>query len=792
MIKNYFTVALRNIWRNKAYSFISILGLSIGIASCVLILLWVLDEISYDRFHKNTDVIYRVIEHQGTSNGDYMDVAVTPWPLAEALKKDFPEIVESARLRILKYSLVNFEQKKFIEDNVVAVDQSFLKMFDFPLLEGDRNTALIDPGSVLITENTVKKYFDGKNPIGKTISINDYEFMVSGVLANVPSNSHIKFDFLIPFISLKTMGWTDSWWTNNYTTYIQLISANSYEQIKEKVYNYFMDYVNPNSGCYLELQQLTDIHLDSHYSIDLYGASERKTMYIYGFSAAAIFILLIACFNFMNLSTALSEKRSKEVGLRKVMGAQRKQIITQFYGESVFIVIVSFFIALILILLLLPSFSNLSGKHLDIGTIINPTVLTGIISILILTGFLSGSYPALVQSSFNPVDSIKGGGIVLTSKPGKALFRRFLVILQFTLSVILIIGALTVTKQINYMLNKDLGYSDESIIYFRKKGELVQNYDVFKSELLKNPYIKYVTISSDKPTYTVHSTSAFEWEGKNPDDGFMIHQFSIDHDFIKTFGIKILEGRDLSKEFPVDDSTQSFIINEATAKKMGVKNPVGLGFTLYRNQGQIVGLVKDFHYKSLQTEVEPLVMRIEHGRDRFLFVKLDPNHFQEAKDIVQSTYQKFNSEYPFEYNLLEDEVGDLYKTEQKTKVLLSYFTVIAILMSCLGLYGLASYLAVQKTKEIGVRKVLGASVINIVNKLTKEFIILVFIANIIAWPLAYFVMNGWLQNFVYRINLNVMVFIMAGLISLILGIVTIGYHTIKAATSNPVDALKYE
>lgn len=792
MFKNYFTIAIRNLWKNKSYSFINIFGLAIAIVSCIFILLWVIDELSFDRFHENAEVIYRVIEHQGTSNGDYMDVAVTPWPLAEALNKDFPEIIETSRLRIVKYSLVSYQEKKFIEDNVVAVDPSFLKMFDFPLLEGDANTALNDPNSILVTENTANKYFNMENPIGKTININSIEYNIAGIIANTPTNSHINFDFLIPFVSLKTMGWTDSWGTNNYTTYVQLMNKSSYELIKEKVYNYFMEFVNPQSGCYLDLQPLTDIHLKSHYSIDLYGATEMKMMYIYGFSAAALFILFIACFNFINLSTALSEKRSKEMGLRKVVGAIRKQIIAQFYGESVLIVIISFFIALLIIFVFLNDFNNITGKLLKINTIFNPLVLIGIFSILFFTAILSATYPAIVQSAFKPVDSIKGGGMVFTSKPGKSIFRKILVVFQFVLSVILIIGALTITKQINFMLNKDLGYSDESIIYFRKRGELIQNYDAFKSELLKNTSIKSVTTSSDIPTYTVHSTSAFEWEGKNPEDGFMIHQFSIDHDFIKTFGITMLDGRDLSKEFPVDDSTQSFIINEATAKKMGVKNPIGLGFTLYDFKGQIVGLVKDFHYKSLQTEVEPLVMRIEPRRDRYIFVKLDPNHFQEAKDIIQTTYQRFNSEYPFEYNLLEDEVGELYKTEQKTKLLLKFFTVIAILMSCLGLYGLASYLAVQKTKEIGIRKVHGATVIKIVNKLTKEFIILVLLANVIAWPLAYIVMNEWLQNFVYRINLGATVFIIAGLISIILGIITVGYHTLTAATANPIKSLRYE
>jgi len=422
-----------------------------------------------------------------------------------------------------------------------------------------------------------------------------------------------------------------------------------------------------------------------------------------------------------------------------------------------------------------------------------PVFLLGLFGIMLITGLVSGSYPALVQSSFKPVDSIKGTDLTFSSKSGKSLFRRSLVVVQFTLSIMLIVGTLIVYKQIQYMLNKELGYEKESMIYFGKRANLRNQYDAFKSELLRDSNITGVTASSDVPTHTVHATSLFSWEGKDPETRFLIHQFTVDHDYIKTFNMNIIAGRDFSRKFPVDDSIQSFIVNETAVKAMGLKDPVGTMFKLFNeHHGQIVGVVEDFHYKSLQKKIEPLVLRIDPSRDSYVFVKFRSEKTKEVIASVQSVYNSFNPDFLLEYTFLEEAVERLYQSEQKTKKIFNYFTLIAMFISCLGLYGLAAYMAQQKTKEIGIRKVLGAPIINIVTNLSKEFILLVCMANAIAWPLAYYFMDKWLQNFAYRTELSVWPFIISGLAAFCIALLTVSYQSIKAATANPVDSLRYE
>jgi ABC-type antimicrobial peptide transport system permease subunit len=760
---------------------------------CILTLLWVQDEVSFDRFHENADEIYRVTEHQYNSSGDYFPVAVTPWPLAESLKDTFPEITESARLRIWPGRLISYKEKKFYEDNFVAVDPTFLKMFSFPLLKGDTSTALSEPNTILITRDTAARYFGNEDPMGKVLTFhNNYNFKVIGILENVPGNSHIQFDFLVPFEStLKEFGWKVSWGTNNYTTYIQLSDQASYQLISEKIINHLKS-VNPQTGVKLILQPLTDIHLRSDYAIDLYGHTQNKAIYIYAFSLIALFVLIIACINFMNLSTARSEKRSKEVGLRKVIGASRYNIMAQFYGESIFMTTISFFIAILLVSLLLPIFNQMSGKLLSLASMKQSVSLLGLFGILLITGLLSGSYPALVQSSFTPLSSLTGTNLKFSQKSRKPLLRRLLVVVQFTLSIMLIIGTLTVYTQINYMLNKKLGFEKESTIYFIKRANLRTQYDAFKSELLRDPNIVAVTASSDIPTYSVHSTGSFSWEGKDPETHFLIHQFSVDHDYIRAFDMNMIAGRDFSRKFPKDEITQSFIVNETAVKAMGLKNPVGSKFSLYRNSGQIIGVVKDFHYKSMQKEIEPLVLRIEPQRDIYVFVKFRSDHIREALGEVRRVYEIFNPDYPLGYTFLDEAVEQLYLSEQKTKNIFNNFTLIAIMISCLGLYGLAAYLAQRKTKEIGLRKVLGASNLNIVSKLSREFIILVCVSNIIAWPVSYLAMNVWLKNFAYRTTISVWTFFLSGLAALVIAMLTVSYQSIKAATANPVESLRYE
>ncbi len=793
MLRNYMKIALRNIIRQKGFSFINIVGLAVGMTCCILILLWIQDEMSYDRFHENADTLYRVTEHQYNSSGDYFPVTVTPWPLAEGLKEEYPEIIESARLRRLTGRLMTYQDKRFYESEILAVDPSFLKMFSFPLIEGDPVTSLNDPNAVLVTETTAKRYFGDEDPIGKTIVYNTWNNLkVGGILKDPPRNSFIKFDFMIQFESIiKKEGWAQTWWTNNYQTFVQLQKGTSHEAISDKVYEYLKKH-NERTGTMLIMQPVLDIHLHSDYAIDIYGATETTALYVYVFSIIAVFVLLIACINFMNLSTARSIKRAKEVGMRKVVGARKINVITQFYGESIILTIISMCVAIVLVYLFLPVFNDISGKALSFELMKNPLLFIGLFIIALITGLFSGSYPALIQSSFKPVDSIKGSAMTSSRRSGRSIFRQVLVITQFSLSIILIIGTLIVYKQLNFMTEKDLGYEKGQIVYFRNRSNIRTQFEAFKQELLKNSNITAVTASSDIPTYTVHSTSAFRWEGKDPDVSFLIHQFTVDFDYISTFNMKIKEGRDFSKEFTTDGATQSFILNETAIERMGLDDPVGKSFILWNIEGMVVGIVEDFHFKSLHKEIEPLCLRIDPGRNSYVFIKIKPDNLSSTLHSIEKIYNSFNQEYPLVYDFLDEAVDRLYNSDKRTGTIFNYFTYIAIVISCLGLFGLAAFMAQQKTKEIGIRKTLGATVSGIIILISKEFIYLVLVSNLIAWPVSWIVMNRWLENYASRINIDLWIFILSGLLATAIAIVTVSFQSIKAAHTDPTNSLRYE
>lgn len=793
MFKNYLKISIRNILKHKGYSFINITGLAVGMAICILIFLWVQDELSFDRFHKNSNEIYRVTtEYKISSSGKILPIAVTPWPLGEALKNDFPGVLNFTRLLRMNRTLLKSGEKKIYENGLYAVDPSFFEIFTFPFVKGEPTAALSKPHTIVITGEMAQKYFGEKNPVGKTISTdNNYDFIVTGVIKNVPHHSHLKFDFLVPFEpTLKDFKLTGGWEDNNYYTYILLQEKTSVETLREKIYEYRRRAV-PETSVRFKLQPLTGIHLRSSYEIDLHGYSENRFVYIYVFSLIAVFILLIACINFMNLTTAKSANRAKEVGLRKVVGARRMDLIKQFYGESILLTIVAMCFGIVLVYLLLPLFNDLSEKELTLDLVGNITAAFGLILIVSITGIIAGSYPALIQSSFQPAKTIKGALTFTKGKTGKTLSRKVLVVFQFTLSITLIIGTLVVYKQVSYMQDKKLGYEKDHVIYFTKRGNLMKEYNTFKEELQKNSNVLGVTASSDVQTFSLNSTSAVDWEGREPEARMSIHQFSVDYDYFKTFKIEIAEGRAFSRDFTTD-ADSAYIVNEAAVEAMGMKEPVGKRFTLWSKKGTIIGVVKDFHYKSLHKKVEPLVLRIEPERDRYIFMKLKSENIFKTLDSIQKVYKKFDSQYPFEFTFLDDAIDRLYNNDRRTFKIFNYFTIIAISISCLGLFGLAAFMAQQRTREIGVRKVLGASITNIVLLLSKEFLVLVVLANIFAWPTAYFVMNNWLQNFAYRTVIGYGTFILSSLLVLFIAITTVSYQSIKAAYTNPVDALKYE
>jgi len=789
MFGNYFKVALRNILRHKGFSIINLFGLAVGMAVCILILLWVWDETSYDRFHENIDELYRVVEHQNFTSGSMFPVAVTPEPIGPALKDDYPEVLEFTRLRIFRNVLVKYQDKSIFEDGICFADPAFLDMFDFPLLEGNKDTVLPGIESVVLSERMAKKYFRNEDPLGKTITLfSGVDMIVSGVMKDIPQNSHLQFDFLGHFDFIKkNFGWRGGWHNNNYYTYVQLQENSDVEKLGAEVFEYFQK-IGQQSGTKFLLQPVKDIHLRSYFAIDIYGATQDRSIYVYVFSVVALIVILIACINFMNLSTARSTMRAKEVGMRKVVGGRRPDIIRQFFGESILFAFLAAVSAAVLVQVFLPAFNNLTGKSLAFSLFSDVKIVLFFIGIALLTGIISGIYPALFISAFQPVKVLKGGSL---SGFRSSFLRKTLVVFQFSLSIIFIAGTLIVSSQLNYVRNRSLGFDQEHVILFTMEGYLGDRYQAFKDELLQSPGILGVTKSSDRLTYTVHSTSAFHWEGRSPDDHMLVHQFSIDHDYVKTLGMEIVAGRDLSREFP-SDATSAYLVNETLAELLGYEDPIGKAVTLYNRKGSIVGVIKDFNYKSAHKKIEPLILRIEPRRDWYAYVRIEGGDVSGSLATIEDIYKKHVPELPFTFAFLDESLNGLYQSDRRTGRIFSYFTILAILISCLGLFALASFMIEQRTKEIGVRKVMGANLPRITVLLTRDFLKWIVVANVIALPTAYFAMQVWLNNFAYRTAISIWTFVLAASFALAVALATIGYQSIKAARANPADCLRYE
>lgn len=789
MFSNYFKVALRNILKHKGFSIINMFGLAVGMAVCILILLWVQDETSYDKFNQNIDELYRITEHQNYTDGNIFPVAVTPELIGPALKDDYPEVLEFTRLRILNGVLVKYQDQAFYEDGICFADPAILEMFSFPLIEGNKDTALPGMESIVISERMAKKYFRNEDPLGKTITLyNQMDMIISGVMKDMPENSHLQFDFLGHFdVLMKRFGYGGGWYNNNFYTYVLLQKNSNVEKMGAEIFEYFLK-MGQQSGTKFLLQPVKDIHLRSYYAIDIYGATQDRSIYVYVFSVVALIVILIACINFMNLSTARSAIRAKEVGMRKVIGGRRSDIIHQFFGESILFAFLAAICATVLVQVLLPAFNSLTGKTLVFALFSDMKILLVLVGIALITGIISGIYPALFISSFQPVKALKGGS---ASGYRSSLLRKALVVFQFSLSVIFIAGTLIVSSQLNYVRNRNLGFNQEQIIHFPIRGALGNRYSVFKAQLLQSPGILGVTKSSDRPTYTVHSTSAFFWEGKTETDSILVHQFTVDHDYVKTLGMEIVAGRDFSREFPSDTRT-AYIVNETLTKLLGYEDPIGKGVILYDRKGSIIGVVKDFNFKSAHKKIEPLILRIDPRRDRYVFVKIEGANVPRTIATIEETYYKHNPQYPFTFSFLDEALDNLYRSDKRTGKIFNYFTALAIFISCLGLFGLASFMIEQRTKEIGVRKVMGANLGQITILLAKEFLKWIIVANVIALPIAYFAMQVWLNNFAYRTAISVWVFVLAAAFALTIALATVSYQSIKAARTNPVDCLRYE
>ncbi len=800
MLLNYFKVTFRNIMRHKGYAFINVVGLALGLACCLLIMLLVMDELSYDKFHENADYLYRVEQDQNYSGRIY-HVNVTPYPMAEGLKTEIPEVKDATPFPYAGTLLLRYGEKAFFEGGTFAVTPAFLRMFSFPLLRGDAETVLSEPYSLVVTENIAQKYFGNEDPMDKVITINnEFDFTVTGIMQNPPSNSVIQFDMLIPFTFLEKLGRTiDQWGWNSIVTYVQLHEDAVVEEVNDKISDLRQRKVrellqdSPEDLEEFERDQRTefmvaplpDIRLHSHFG---YGHAPGAIMYVYVFIFIALFILLIACINFMNLATARSANRAREVGMRKVVGALKGHLVRQFYSESLILSFIALLFALLLVLAILEPFNTFAEKDLSIQHLFGLKFIVGMLAVTFFTGFIAGSYPALYLSAFRPVRVLKGG---LSSGARSALFRKVMVVVQFSLSILLIISTVVVYSQSKYMRSIKIGYDKEHLLYIPLRGETRQFYEVLKSELLKDPKIVNVTGTNHTPTNIGSNSSGGDWDGKDSELEVLISFNSVGFDYVETMGIDITEGRSFSKSFSTD-TARAFMINEELAKIMGFESAVDQRFEFLGVDGTIVGVMKNYHFQSVRDKIEPLAIRVRPDQVNYIVIKLQPVDIDAAVDFVEATWTSVVPNYPFTSRFVDDDFDRMYQREREMGKLLSYFTALAIIIACLGLFGLASYTAEQRTKEIGVRKVLGASIHSIIVLLSIEFTKWVLVANVIAWPAAYLLMRGWLQSFAYRINLGLGIFLISGLAALIIALCTVSYQSIKASLTNPAEALQYE
>ena len=799
MLKNYLKISFRNMKRQKMYSSINLSGLAIGMACCILILFWVQDELSYDRFHKNADNIYRVMSEGGKYN--WKGVRGTPMPLATASVEGLPEVVNAVRFASHSRLVFKYKDKAFYEEGGIIADQSIFEVFTFPFVKGDPKSAFTDPFHLVITKSMASKYFGDEDPIGKTMEVEGNLATIMGVIRDVPENSHIKFDFLSSFKFVRDLaGYSTHWGAFNFVTYVQLQEGISPEEMAEKMTVLARDQQCPQvmEGVHFRLQPLLDVHLTSSpYSRNWESLGDIR--FVYAFSVIAFFILFIACINFVNLSTARSVNRAREVGLRKVVGSNRSQLIKQFFGESIFYVIISFMISIVLVVLLLPTVNNITGKNLSFNYL-NFSIILSLFGIIVLTGLIAGSYPAVYLSGFNPVRVFKG---ISVSGSGKSLFRRILVVTQFSLSLILIIGAVILFRQLDFIRNKNLGFDTENIVFVPIKENIVKQYNAFKSELLQDPNIIGVTSQNYNFSGMTWRNTGWNWEGKDPNHEQDLVMSYVDYNYFEFFNMEIVNGRGFSEEFS-EDADNSYILNEEAIRQMKLESPVGKWFQPYRREkGNIVGIVKNAHLRSLHSEIEQRVFMVLNdytGVEGYgmVLIKIKADEENSRRTVnaalkkIESTWNKFNSKSPFEFRFFDEHYENLYRLDKKVGLIINYFTVLTVFVACLGLFGLAAFMTERRTKEIGIRKVLGASVSGLVGLLSKEFLILIAVSNILAWPVGLYVMNKVLQNYAYRINISVFDFIFAAFFALLIAFLTVAYQAIKSANNNPVNALRYE
>ncbi|HEY4198167.1 MAG TPA: ABC transporter permease [Mucilaginibacter sp.] len=811
MIKNYLRSAWRNIARHKFISFVNIFGLTTGLTCCLIIVAYIIHELSYDKFNANADRTYRVTRIFYTApNVENLHLTSIAPPFGPLLQNAFPDIQKVTRVLPNGTTVLRYKEKLFNEKNAFFADENFLKVFTLDVLSGDKRTPLNDPYTIMLTEDVAKKYFGNNDPINKTILLDNvkHEFRVTGIFKPFPSNSHMHPDILMSFNTLKDTAiygekqLETNFGNNSFYTYLLLPKGYNANMISSQLPAFLDKYVHlqgmpPNiktsQATKLTMQKLTDIHLTSHLDDEIEENGDINRVYI--FSVIAVFILLIACINYMNLSTARSALRAKEIGIRKVIGAERKELIWQFLSESILVTWVALILGLIFTWVLLPFINQLSGLDLAFSSLFRYQILTGILLLPFAIGLISGIYPALFMSSFIPVKVLKG---VIKTSSGGISFRKILVVLQFSISIILIVATTVVFEQLHYIQQKSLGFNKDHIINMTYASTLNGKFESFRQEILKNPAVREIGRSSRIPSGRLldDQNAQVMLDGKMAPIKVDLKFITTDYGFVPTYGLQMVAGRNFSRQFITD--TANYIINETAVQQLGWKTPqnaLGKDMSYGGIKGKIIGVVHDFHFESLHQKIIPLLFQLPSPKNSFyhvMSIKIDGNNISSAINTIKDTWQQYLPDVPFDYTFLDEKFQKLYNSEKQQGSLFTIFSCLAIFIACLGLFGLSAFTISQRVKEIGVRKVLGASVPQIVAELSKDFLKLVLIAAIIALPVAGVLMHKWLLDFAFRINLNWWVFLMAGIIALIIAFVTISFQSIKAAVANPVKSLRSE
>lgn len=786
MVRNYLLIALRNIVRNRLFSAVNILGLAFGICSALLIFLWVNDELEYDHFHSNVDRLYRVMENQHYTDGRLYTFSSTPAPMAPFIKEKFPEIEKASRFTWDVNNLFQVGDKSFYETGRY-VDQDFVEMFSFEFISGDPASSLKEKNTIVLSEKMAAKYFGKEEAVGKVLLMNTkHSFTVSGVIKDIPKSSSIQFEYLLPFEVFwdENRNWLENWGNNNVRTFLMLREGADAAEFSGKIIHEIKEH-DEKTNVELFIQPFGDSYLYGDFENGV--QSGGRVVYVKIFFIVAVFVLVIACINFMNLATAQATKRAKEVGLRKVIGAVPRQLFRQFMGESFVTVSLGACIAVLMTIFLIPVFNGITGKSLSLN-LLDTRVLVIFGGIIIFTAFAAGSYPALFMSGFKPVQVLKGQ---LKSGHRASLFRRALVVVQFSLSIILIISTVVVFRQMDFMQTRNIGFDRENVFYAFMDGDVQQKFETFRTRLLAEPGIESVTAASQLPISIGNSTSGVQWEGKNPDERILFTNLNVDFEFIQTMKMEMAEGRPFDRSRISD--TSNYIVNQKAAEKFGFKGGTAdEDLTMWDRKGKIVGVVKDFNFGSLHSAIEPLIMRLDPAELYCVLVRAKPAETESALKSVEKLWKEYAPGYPFKYSFLDQDWEKFYDAEAQRGKVFNTLAVLSIFISCLGLFGLSAFSAERRTKELGIRKALGASMAGLVQLMGKEFATLVLIAACIGCPVGWYIMTQWLTNYAYHIDVGYWTLALAAMACMVISLLTISYHSVKVASSDPVKSLRYE